>query len=188
MGQRFSTLHEAYAEKHRGYHTGQHIDECLALFDKLRDLCDHPDEVEFAVWLHDLVYRPRRDDNEERSADVANKWLAECRVEKERVERVWRLIMATKHCERPGTQDEQVLVDIDLHILGASTDRFDEYEGQVRAEYRWVPGPIYRRRRAQILQQFLSREPLYNTERCRAWFEASARHNLSRSLARLTGN
>ena len=182
---RFNALADAYSEDHRRYHTGRHIDECLSLFDALRDLCDHPDEVEYAIWLHDVVYRSRRSDNEERSADIAIGWLAECQVEKESIERVRGLILTTTHSDRPRTRDERVIVDIDLHILGADSDRFDEYEAQVRGEYRWVPAPIYRRRRAQILQHFLSRDPLYNTERCRAWFEASAKENLSRSLARL---
>jgi predicted metal-dependent HD superfamily phosphohydrolase len=46
---------------------------------------------------------------------------------------------------------------VDLSILGAETPRFDQYEQQVRDEYGWVPGPIYRHKRKAILESFLAR-------------------------------
>jgi predicted metal-dependent HD superfamily phosphohydrolase len=183
----FAALVAAYAERHRKYHDARHVSECLALFDSLRGLCEFPDEVELAIWVHDAVYLPRRSDNEEKSADLAVVWLSGCGTDRATVERVRSLVLATRHASEPRTRDEEILVDIDRHILGASPARFDEYEAQVRREYWWVPSTMFRRKRAQILRGFLAREPLYNTSECRARFEESARSNLRRSLASLTG-
>jgi hypothetical protein len=47
---------------------------------------------------------------------------------------VHQLIMATCHAALPTTPDQALLVDIDLSILGADSERFDEYEVQVRQE------------------------------------------------------
>lgn len=185
-GTRFDELERAHSEKHRRYHTTRHIEECLRLFDAVRGLCRFPEEVEYAIWLHDAVYHPRRSDNEEKSAGLAGRWLEECGAEGETIERVRRLILITRHTGDPQTTDERVLVDIDLHILGAPAERFDEYEEQVRSEYRWVPAPLFNRRRAQILEGFLARDPLYHTGACRSEFEESAKANLRRSLARLS--
>jgi len=185
--QNFEALRVAYAQPHRHYHDVRHIAECLALFDELRDDCDHPDEVEYAIWMHDVVYEPRRSDNEARSAYLAVAWLAPCDVDGPVLQRVRNLVLATRHDGAPATRDEEIIVDIDLHILGADADRFDEYEAQVRREYRRVPWFLYRRRRADILRGFLARVPLYRTERCRARSEERARANLRRSIERLTG-
>jgi predicted metal-dependent HD superfamily phosphohydrolase len=76
-------------------------------------------------------------------------------------------------------------VDIDLSILGAEAERFDEYEVQVRQEYAWVPGPVFRHKRREILQGFLARPHIYATEWFQRRFEAVARNNLQRSVARL---
>jgi predicted metal-dependent HD superfamily phosphohydrolase len=81
--------------------------------------------------------------------------------------------------------DENVLVDVDLWILGAAEERFEEYEGQVREEYGWVPGPIYRRKRRAILESFVSRPTIYSTGRFIERYERQARANLARSIARL---
>jgi predicted metal-dependent HD superfamily phosphohydrolase len=75
-----------------------------------------------------------------------------------------------------------LLVDIDLSILGAPRPRFDEYEAQVRAEYGWVPGFLFRRKRREILAEFLARNPIYNTPRLRESLEGRARENLAYSL------
>ena len=67
----FEALAERYAEAHRHYPTAQHIAECLAHFDGARALCEQVPEVEIALWFHDAVYDPRRNDNEDRSGDLA---------------------------------------------------------------------------------------------------------------------
>jgi predicted metal-dependent HD superfamily phosphohydrolase len=92
--------------------------------------------------------------------------------------------MATRHEAVPQTRDEKVLVDVDLWILGAPPERFDEYEKQVREEYGWVPGLIYRRKRRAILESFVARQTIYSTERFIQRYEVQARANLARSLAR----
>jgi predicted metal-dependent HD superfamily phosphohydrolase len=93
--------------------------------------------------------------------------------------------MATKHIAVPLGIDAEVLVDVDLGILGADPERFDEYERQVRKEYAWVPAPLYRRERRRVLQEFSSRPTIYFTEQFRLSHEVRARENIARSLARL---
>ena len=95
------------------------------------------------------------------------------------------LVLVTRHDGEPKTPDEALLSDIDLAILGAGPKRFDEYETQVRAEYRHVPTALYRPGRRKVLNGFLERPRIYHTEWFRERYEAQARRNLERSLARL---
>ena len=111
--------------------------------------------------------------------------LEECFAAFDEIARVHRLIMATRHGAVPHEADEKLLVDIDLWILGSPTQRFDEYEQQVREEYGWVPGPIYRRTRRKLLEAFRARPTIYSTDRFVQRYEARARANLARSLAKL---
>jgi predicted metal-dependent HD superfamily phosphohydrolase len=74
------------------------------------------------------------------------------------------------------------------NILGSPVDRFDEYEQQVRKEYSWVPGWLFRRKRREILEAFLARPHIFNTQRFRATHEAQARANLERSILALGGS
>lgn len=100
--------------------------------------------------------------------------------------RVERLIMATKHdAAEPAADapDQQLLVDIDLAILGAAPERFAEYGRQVRAEYGWVPGLVYRTKRKAVLKSFLARPRLYGTAHFRERYEAQARRNLAAAVA-----
>ena len=78
-----------------------------------------------------------------------------------------------------------MLMDIDLSIIGADATRFDEYETQVRAEYRWVPDFVFHPKRRAVLEDFLARPNLYSTERFQNLLEKRARENLARSLFRL---
>ncbi len=81
--------------------------------------------------------------------------------------------------------DAQLLVDIDLSILGSPAERFERYDRDVRKEYAWVPGFRYREARAQVLQSFLDRPRLYHGENAVALLEAQARINLTAALSRL---
>jgi predicted metal-dependent HD superfamily phosphohydrolase len=173
-----------YAEPHRAYHTGEHIAQVLTLLDGARTRLREPDEGELAVWLHDLVYDPRAADNEERSAQIAARWLAEGGADAGRAERVRALILATRHAGPPDEGDARYVVDADLSILGAAPGDFDRYERQVRREYAFRSEAEWRAGRARILRAFLERPRIYLTPEFAA-FEQPARDNLVRSIARL---
>ena len=183
----FSQLQSAYAEKHRAYHTSRHIDECLSLFDELKQLAEHPTEVECALWFHDAIYKPMSSSNEEQSAN----WMADFGVRvglrSESVARIRAHIMATRHVGLAVDNDSGLVVDVDLAILGADAVRYGEFERDVRREYRWVPGIVYRSKRAGILQAFLDRPRIYHCEPAHARFEGNARTNVSAAIRRLVG-
>jgi predicted metal-dependent HD superfamily phosphohydrolase len=177
-------LTRRYAESHRAYHTMAHLQECFTHLADLRGACEHPGEVEIALWFHDAIYDTQRYDSEDRSAQWADH-AVRAAASVVPAARIRDLVLATKHEIGPATPDARVLVDVDLWILGAPEPRFDEYEAQVRKEYGWVPDDAYREARGKILRGFLDRASIYSTpamyERC----EARARTNLARSLARL---
>ncbi|MFY7855992.1 MAG: N-methyl-D-aspartate receptor NMDAR2C subunit [Rubrivivax sp.] len=174
---------QGYAEPHRRYHTLQHLAECLTLLAEVRDAADHPDEVEMALWFHDAVYALRASDNEARSAEWAAEALRSAGVSVPVFERVRALILATQHKALPQSRDAQVLVDVDLSILGAPPERFAEYEVQIRQEYAHVPGFLFRLKRRAILQSFLDRPALFSTPRLHQRLEARARANLAAAVA-----
>lgn len=178
-------LVSAYGEPQRKYHTVQHLSECLSLMEENLDLAVRPAEVEIALWFHDAIYDVKASDNETRSADWAEAELRLAGVAAESIDRVTAHILATRHSALPLGQDQMLLVDIDLAILGAPRARFDEYEAQVRAEYGWVPGILFRTKRRDVLTGFLARHSIYNTPTLRESLEGQARDNLAYSLVQL---
>lgn len=178
----YEALVSGYREPHRRYHTVQHLAECLAAFQQVADLAPHPAEVEMALWFHDAVYDVKRHDNEERSAEWAVRALTGASAKADSVATVSSLVLATKHAAEPTTPDAQLLVDIDLAILGASEDRFAEYERQIREEYAYVPGFVFRSKRRAILTAFLQRRQIYSTAHFHARLEQAARQNLQRAI------
>ena len=181
----FNDLVARYSEKHRHYHTLQHLREAFEQFTAARDDAKRPAEIELALWFHDAIYDVHRDDNEERSADMAHACVLKAGLPKDVADRVHTLIMATCHDAPPGDADAQLLVDADLSILGAEPARFDESDEQIRAEFAHVPEAQFREGRKRVLGGFLARERLYCTDRFHAKYEQQARANLRRSLARL---
>lgn len=182
----FEGLCAAYAEPQRHYHTTQHLRECLAQAAEVERLAEHPGEVLIALWFHDAVYDPQGRGNEARSADWARDTVSAA-GSREAADRVHRLVMATEHHAVPDTPDARVLVDVDLSILGAGPGRFDEYERQVRDEYRHVPGFVFRPKRRAVLEGFLARPTIFNTADYVQRLEARARANLQRSIDQLRG-
>ena len=130
------------------------------------------------------MYRSRGGDNETESADLAVLWLMRGGATVAVADRVRELILATEHgTDESADGDVAIMLDIDLSILGADDERFAAYEDGVRHEYRWVPGPLYRKKRAEVLRGFLERTPLYRTEYFRERLETRAKQNLRRATA-----
>ena len=174
-----------YREPQRRYHTLQHLAECIDRFEPVQDLASSCGEVELALWFHDAVYDVRGHDNEARSAAWARDELLDAEAAPAVAARVHALVMATRHAALPEPGDAMLVVDIDLSILGASPDRFDEYERQIREEYAWVEEEAFRGKRHSVLTGFLARPTIFGTAHFHGTLEAAARANLRRSLLRL---
>jgi predicted metal-dependent HD superfamily phosphohydrolase len=179
-------LTEAYAEPGRVYHTADHINDCLAQLDSNKALTDRPEEVETAIWFHDAVYVPSAMDNEEQSAKLAQSVLTASGIGPNAIHRIAAMILATRHLTLPDTSDAQLLCDIDLSIFGRHPRTFQDYERRIRSEYAWVPEPVYRSTRSEILAGFLRRRTIYQTEEFRDRYENSARRNLRQLIGQLT--
>jgi predicted metal-dependent HD superfamily phosphohydrolase len=174
-----------YTEPHRHYHTLQHLDACLCHLPPLLGLATHADEIACALWFHDAIYQIGASDNEWRSAEWARDALLSAGAPQEVAQRVFALVMATRHDAVPQSRDQEILLDVDLGILGTRAAVFDAYEQQIRAEYQSVPAPQFRANRRRILQGFLARKRIYHTALFFERYEGPARENLARSIAAL---
>lgn len=184
-GATYKALIGAHAEAHRAYHTLEHIAACLRHLDGVREQLEKPDEVEMALWFHDAVYEPFSTSNEEDSAEWAADWLQDRGAEKPVFVRIADHILATKSHDAPDNIDAQFMLDIDLSILGTPPDTYDEFELNIRREYKRVPGFIFRKKRKAILEGFLSRDAIYVTKHFHGTLENQARLNLVRTVSQL---
>lgn len=128
------------------YHNLDHIKFCLERLDQYTSGQSVKtvkfDLIEYSLWLHDIntsLYRTTK-------KAVIHLMLDDYK------ERVAGLIMATDHKSIQLEYDRQLICDIDLSILGASPEVYDEYERQVRAEYIRYPDEIYFPARVNILK------------------------------------
>jgi predicted metal-dependent HD superfamily phosphohydrolase len=181
----YQKLIACYSEPHRKYHTLQHLGECFSHLSEIRFLAEHPHEIEIALWFHDAIHDTTGKNNEEKSADWAQAAALANGLSQETAARIHALVIATRHDAVPASRDAEIIIDVDLAILGATPERFAEYETQVRQEYAWVSSLVYQRERSKILNAFLKRKNIYSTLYFQINHEERARENLRRALAEL---
>ena len=171
-----------YSEPRRAYHNLLHI---VTMLDELEQLHADSPALTLAIWYHDAVYDPKAKDNEERSSQLAKVVISALCLPDSLGEQVCELVLATKHDEVPIEHDKQLLVDLDLMVLGKPEKVFDEYEAGIRIEYDWVSEPDFKKQRSRILQAFLDRPSIFVTESFRRRYESTAQKNLKRSIEQL---
>lgn len=177
----FATLQRLHSQRHRHYHTAAHINACLRHLDARSALAIRPDLIEIALWFHDAVYKPFSKTNESDSAKVARDFL-HGHLPFDDVKTVETMITLTRTHGHTDDPDTALMLDIDLSILATPADVYDGYTRDIRREYRWVPGPMFRKGRAKMLRHFLAMDRIYKTETLRREWDAKARVNMAREL------
>jgi predicted metal-dependent HD superfamily phosphohydrolase len=173
-------------EPHRHYHSLAHLASVLSIVDANGALADDLAAVRLAAWFHDAVYDPTANDNEEASAQLAERALPDLQVPVPQIAEVARLVRLTAdHDVRPGDRNGSLLADADLAVLAADRPAYDEYAWAVRREYAHVPDPLYRLGRCTVLERLLNLPELYRIVSARREWDARARQNLRRELAAL---
>lgn len=188
VGSLFENLCRSHSEPNRHYHT---LDHLVWLFDCLERHADEvgdPARLAFAVWYHDIVYDPRRRDNEAKSAERAMKELDSLGAGPDLRSHVVQLILATRDHARGGRDyDDDIFLDADIAILGAPAVDYATYVRQVRQEYAHLDDAAWAAGRATFLKKIVSRDRIFRTGIFEGEYAAQARENMARELAGLSG-
>lgn len=179
----FHKIIEGYSESHRKYHNLEHVNDCLLLLQEIKSQANDPDAVEFALWLHDIVYDPKSNNNEYESAQIANDILKHANLPYYFRQSVSLLILATKHIALQSDFDCQLIADIDLAGLGLPGIEFDRNTTKIREEYSMYTRDEFVAGRANFIETFLKRQTIYQTPYFIDKFEKQAKENLLVSLA-----
>jgi predicted metal-dependent HD superfamily phosphohydrolase len=182
----FKLLVNAHTQPDRHYHNLTHIHQVLTTLDRFSGSIDNPLVVSLAGWFHDFVYDSQASDNELQSAKVARELLTNLGMPSEQIDRVQELIMATQgHQIEAEDLDRCIFLDADLAILGAESERYQDYARSIRLEYSWVSDLEYQTGRIRVLESFLQRDRIYYTDVVFGELESIARKNMKREIDRL---
>jgi predicted metal-dependent HD superfamily phosphohydrolase len=166
-----------YSEPHRHYHTKQHLAFCLQQLDLAGDRIRQPDQVEMAIWFHDVIHKAGERDNERRSAE----WFrgrATGVIPADFIAAVVDLIMVTTHRDQVQDVEHQFICDIDLASFGAPWECFMRNSDAVRAEFP-VPDEEFYRGERGFLSALLKRPRIFRTDFFHDRYEEQARENIS---------
>ena len=180
------------AYRPRAYHNLSHIAymlNMLHIYQRYlsgnRDL-SRLSELVLAIFMHDYVYDSLAPDNEEKSAKALKQIEQSYFHSLANREKIENLILATKHDKLARNDEEALIADLDLSILGTfSETTWQWYCHSIRKEYATVSSEDYRAGRIAILEKFLQRPRIFQTEFFYDKFERQARKNIQEEIARL---
>lgn len=181
-GNLWEEISSAYGLKERYYHNLVHIEYLIDHAFSYRADLDDFDTVLFSIFYHDIVYDPKRDDNEERSAQLARQRLGSIHLQKEKIIRCEQQILATKDHLGIGEKDCDYFLDFDLAILGEEPQRFRSHSENIRKEYSHLNDAVFARSRKQVLEGFLAMDRIYKTTPFYEKYEARARRNIKAEI------
>lgn len=180
----WNEIEKQYSLKIRHYHNLSHIKNMLSLSEIVRDSITDINTFLFAIWYHDIIYKPIRKDNEEKSASFALKRLKTLNINEQKLGNIQNLIVSTKKHDivLMDNSDNAFLLDIDLSVLGSDWDTYKKYTQNIRNEYAIYPDFMYTKGRKNVLKHFLERKTLYFTKVFQDKFEEQARENLKKEI------
>lgn len=182
----FHILASFYSEEERYYHNLNHVYSMLKGLKENKDIAEDYLSIYLAIWFHDAIFDPQSSNNEERSAELAASELQKLRLPESKIKFCCELILSTKfHIPACNCRDCDLFLDLDLAILGKEPHIYHEYAQNVRKEYSWVPEDTFIKGRYNILNQIISRDRIYNTERFYQLYEKQARKNILTEISEI---
>ncbi len=183
----FTEIINSYSSPVRSYHNLEHIETILDLLEQVKDLAQNINSLKFSAWFHDYIYNPQAQDNEAKSAVYAAKVLKQLNIDPEIIQTVQQIILSTKNHQPLVTGiDNLIFLDVDLAILGATSNEYLQYAQAIRQEYSYLSDRDYYQGRIKVLTQFLARKRIYYTNYFYQRLETTARKNIQAEIARLT--
>jgi predicted metal-dependent HD superfamily phosphohydrolase len=196
----WEALDAGYAEKHRAYHTWDHVAGLLEKLSEFSDLSTRSDIIAVSVFWHEVVYKTQNQDGSPRPdyenvRDSCELFRQYTLLSKPDADAVYDLIMATaNHLHARAEKqyyvgfsgDLDLFLDLDLSSLASPWEEFAEDFARIRTEFSWASEVVFCSIQLQILENFAKADVrLYRrAETSKKWRDA-ARTNLKRCVAEL---
>lgn len=179
----FANIVNAYSGGKRFYHNLDHLATMIRDIHVLamREGLNDTRLIEFATYFHDYFYEPGDPNNEQFSAEVAEKCVRELGFHDFTVERINELILMTK-THRVDTSDHfplaaRIMSDADMLILAAPRDDYRFYARCVRLEHYKFDNSQWYEGRGEFLRKMIKDGNIFHTETAKR-LEQVARENL----------
>lgn len=173
-----------YSVKSRHYHNLEHLKNMLSELDKIQSEVKDIDCLLFAIYYHDIIYKPNKSNNEYQSAITFKNRIDKTSFDK--LNECMSQIEATKEHKISDNYDTNILLDLDLSILGKSSKEYKTYSENIRKEYQIYPDFMYRKGRKKVLKNILELNFIYKTDYFKQLYENQARENLKLELKQLS--
>jgi predicted metal-dependent HD superfamily phosphohydrolase len=180
----FERLRAAWGAAGRRYHGGEHLVDCLRELDRAAPVAEVADPAELALWYHDAVCEPNGLACEDRSAALLEADAATLGIAAAAAALAIAAVRATAHATAaPGAPVTDLVLDVDLSILGRDALRFMDYEHATEDEYAPRSIPAFRCARGRFLAALLARPQIFRTPAFRERYEQRARVQTAELLA-----
>ena len=188
----FNMIKDIYSSPDRFYHNLNHLKYCFWVFDRTFPLTKYKAALDLSIWFHDIFYDMlKHETNEIVSADYAKKYIKGRAGENDfgLSDLVGEFILSTKHDAPPKNHMCEMIMDVDMVILAADHETFNEYEKNIRKEYmvhrlESASTNDYNTGRLKFLNGLLSKKCIFYTKELKS-LDPLARENISRSILNL---
>lgn len=182
----------AYGSPSRPYHNHDHLVHGLSEINvwaaNANATAGDIETLKKAFWFHDAIYRVPQGSisNEEESATL---WISS-QLDTTDADGPARLIRATDHSQASKIIHplRDVMLSVDLAILGQSGEVYDSYSHSVRKEYSVIEDTAYRAGRNRVLTHLLEKAnggKLFPDPYFSALYSGQSIANMSREIATL---
>ena len=181
----WTEIEKKYSCKKRHYHTLEHLDNLLSQLTDVKSEIQNWETILFTLFYHDIIYNSIKSDNEEKSAELAEKRMKQISVSNDKIELCKKQIFATKSHIKSTDSDTNYFTDADLSVLGQNWETYLLYCKNVRKEYSIYPTLVYNPGRKKVLNHFLSMDRIFKTDFFYNKFELQAKQNLQQEIESL---
>ncbi len=170
----------------RQYHNLSHIGYMLNMLSIYENQTNtnYPPEFLLAIFGHDYVYNPTKNNNEENSIKAVFGWTGKRYYKTSSY--LENLIMATAHNKENLSGEEALIADLDLSILGTFAPKtWNAYCKNIRQEYSFLSDSEYAKGRLEFLQKILKRKRIFQTDFFYDMLEKQACNNIREEIKNL---
>lgn len=183
-----------YLQEGRSYHNNKHIEDMYSKASTIKSTFDYYEDVILSIIFHDIIY-DEKGNNEIRSTEKCSDFLSKYNFTPFRINKINKMILATTKHNLTSDKDTNLLIDLDLSILGSDVNTFNNYCDNIYKEYLYMYSKLpdfnlenfnskYLKNRIKILNSFNRKSQIFGTKQFR-YLEDRAKLNISNEITKL---